>query len=121
MADRIIMITWGANVAGREERGLEVFNEAVGLYGRMQQEGRIESFDVALLSPNGGGIDGFMALRGSAEQLAAVKEDEDYLRVMTDASLIVEDLCVCDGYSNEGIAPMMAIYQEAIGRVPQMA
>ena len=40
---------------------------------------------------------------------------------MTDASLIVKELCVCDGYANEGIAPQMAMYQEAIGRVPQMA
>ncbi len=50
MADRILFISWGAPVAGREERGLEVFNDAVGLYGRMQQEGRIESFDVVLLN-----------------------------------------------------------------------
>ena len=121
MADRILFITWGANVAGREERGLEVFNEAVGLYGRMQQEGRIEGFDVALMTPSGAGIDGYMCLKGSAEQLNAVKEDQDYLRVMTDASLIVKNLCVCDGYANEGIAPQMAMYQEAIGRVPQMA
>jgi|tagenome__1003787_1003787.scaffolds.fasta_scaffold18491483_1 hypothetical protein len=121
MADRMICITWGANVAGREERGLEVFNEAVGLYGRMQQDGRLEGFDVALLVPNGAGIDGFMCLRGSVDQLNAVKEDEDYMRVMADASLIVKDLAVCDGYANEGIAKQMAIYQEAIGRVPQMA
>ena len=121
MADRMICITWGANVAGREERGLEVFNEAVGLYGRMQQDGRIESFDVALLVPNGAGIDGFMCLRGSAEQLGAVKEDEEYQRVMVDASLIVENLCVCDGYANEGIAKQMAMFQEAVGKVPQAA
>jgi len=121
MADRIMFISWGANVAGREERGLEVFNEAVGLYGRMQQEGKIESFDVALLGPNGGAIEGFMKVGGSAEQLAALREDEEYLRNMTDASLIVKDLCVCEGYVNEGVAKMMGLYQDAISRVPQMA
>jgi hypothetical protein len=121
MADRMIHITWGANVAGREERGLEVFNEAVGLYGRMQQESRIESFDVALLVPNGGHTDGFITLRGSAEQMAAVRESDDFQRNMVDASMIVKDLAVCDGYANEGIAKQMAIYQEAIGRVPQTA
>jgi len=42
MADRILFIGWGATVRGREERGLEVFNQAVGFYGRCQQEGRIE-------------------------------------------------------------------------------
>jgi hypothetical protein len=121
MADRMIHISWGENVAGREERGLEVFNEAVGLYGRMQQEGRIESFDVALMVPNGGHIDGYIALRGSAEQLAAVREDQEFQRNMVDASLIVHDLCVADAYTNEGVATQMAMYQEAIGRVPQMA
>ena len=50
MADRILFITWKAPVRGLEERAVESFNEAIGLYGRMQQEGRIESFDVALLN-----------------------------------------------------------------------
>jgi hypothetical protein len=120
MADRMIFISWGAGVAGREERGLEVFNEAMGLYGQMQQDGRIESFDVALMVPNGC-IEGYIALRGSAAQCAAVREDPDFQRNMTDASLIVQDLCVADAYTNEGVAQQMAIYQEAIGRVPQMA
>jgi hypothetical protein len=121
MADRMIHISWGASIAGREERGLEVFNEALGLYGRMQQEGRIDSFDVALLVPNGGSAEGFINLNGSAAQLAAVREDEGYQRTMVDASLVVHDLCICDGFTNEGIAQQMTMYQEAIGRVPQMA
>ena len=121
MADRIMHITWGENVAGREERGLEVFNEAIGLYGRMQQEGRIEGFDVALLTPNGGSEAGYITLRGSAEQMAAVSEDEDFQRNMVDASLVVKNLCICDGYANEGVAKQIEMYQEAIGRVPQMA
>ena len=120
MADRLIYICWGDPVHGREERSLEVFNDAVGLYGRMQQDGRIESFDVALMAPNAT-LDGFMCLRGSAEQMAAVHEDQEFQRVMVDASLIVDDLCMYDGYANEGVAQQMAMYQEAIGKVPQMA
>lgn len=120
MADRMLLITWGENIAGREERGLEVFNEAVGMYGRMQQDGRIESFDVAILTPNGK-LDGFIAVRGSAEQLAAIQEDEEYQRNMVDASLIVHDLSVCVGYCNEGLAKQIGMYQEAVSRVPQHA
>jgi hypothetical protein len=33
----------------------------------------------------------------------------------------VKNLCICDGYANEGVAQQIAVYQEAIGRVPQMA
>ena len=119
MADRMICISWGATVHGREERALEVFNEAVGLYGRMQQDGRIDSFDVALLAPNGPGMDGFMCLRGSAQQMAAVREDEEFMRNTTDAALVVNNLRHLDGTTNEEVAGQVARYQDAIGRVPQ--
>jgi hypothetical protein len=120
MADRLLFIGWGTPVRGREEHGLEVFNEAVGLYGRMQQEGRIEKFDVVLLAPNAG-LNGYIQLYGSAEQLAAVRESDDYRRTLADASLVVDDLRQLDGFANEAIASQMALYQESIARVPQTA
>ncbi|HXD67818.1 MAG TPA: hypothetical protein VNV17_24545 [Solirubrobacteraceae bacterium] len=118
MADRLLLLSWGASVRGREERGLEVFNEALGYYGRLQQDGRLESFDVVLLAPNGG-FDGYMELRGTAAQLAAVREDAVFRRLLVDAAMIVDDLRLTDGYCNEGIAEAMGIYQEAIAGVPQ--
>jgi hypothetical protein len=121
MADRVLFIGWGETVRGREERALEVFNESVGLYGRMQQDGRIEKFDVCLLRPHGGGLEGFMALHGSADQIAAVQNDPEFERTIVDASLIVDDIGVIQGTINEGIAPQMALFQEAIAKVPQSA
>jgi hypothetical protein len=120
MADQMLFIGWGTPVRGREERGLEVFNDAVGLYGRMQQEGRIERFDVVLLRPNAA-LNGYIALQGSAEQLAAVQDDQEFQRTMIAASLIVEDLQLISGYTNAGVAQQMALYQEAVSKVPQMA
>ena len=95
-----------------------MFNEAVGLYGRMQQDGRIESFDVTLLGASSV-LNGYMALKGDAAQIQALLEDEEFQRVIIDATLIVDDLNVIAGYTNAGIAPQMAIYAEAIAKVPQ--
>jgi hypothetical protein len=120
MADRVLFVSWGMTARGREERGLEVFNESVGLYGRMQQDGKIEGFDVCLMDPNGT-LDGYVQVRGSAEQLATLMADEEWRRNMADASLIVDDLRVTGGSINEGVARDMALYQEAIGKVPQSA
>jgi hypothetical protein len=120
MADRVLFIGWGSPVRGREERGLEVFNEAVGLCGRMQQEGRIERFDVVLLAPNGN-LDGYLEVHGSAEQLVAFREDEEFQRNTIDASLIVDGLRHIEGYTNDEVARQMARYQEAVARVPQTA
>jgi hypothetical protein len=118
MADRVLFIAWSTPARGREERGLEVFDEAVGFYGRCQQEGRIERFDVVLLMPSGG-LEGYMELHGSAEQLAALREDEEFQRIMIDADLIVDRLSMIDGYTNAGIARQMELYRDAIAKVPQ--
>jgi hypothetical protein len=120
MADRVLFIGWGATVRGMEARGLEVFNEALGLLGRMQQDGRIEGFDVSLLEPNGV-MNGYAQVRGTAAQIAALREDEEFRRSTVDAQLIVDGLCHLAGRTNEGIAPMVAMMQEAIERVPQRA
>jgi hypothetical protein len=120
MADRVVFISWGQVVRGREERAMENFNETVGLYGQMQQDGRIESFDVVLLNPSSG-IDGYLALHGSAEQLNALKDSEDFQRQLAAATLIVDDLKMVDGFTGNGVAQQMAIYQDAISKVPQSA
>jgi hypothetical protein len=120
MADRVLFIAWSTPVRGREERGLEVFNESMGLYGRMQQEGRIEKFDVVVLGPSGD-LNGYIELHGSAEQLAAIREDEEFQRTQIDASLIVDGLRIIEGITSNEIARQMTLYQESIARVPQTA
>ena len=121
MADRMLFISWGSPIPGREEHGLEVFNEAIGLHGRMQQAGRSDSFNVVLLGANGGGLNGYIEVHGSAEQIAALREDEEFTRNLVDASLVVKDLQVSEGYVNEGIARQLELYREAVARVPQTA
>src|SRR5579864_238779 len=120
MADRVLFIGWGAPVRGAEERGLEVFNEALGLLGRRQQEGQIESFDVCLFEPNPS-VNGFILIRGTADQITALRNDEEFRRNTIDAQMIVDDLRHLSGYTNEGVAEAMTLYQEAIAKVPQRA
>jgi hypothetical protein len=120
MADRVLFIGWGNVVRGREQRALEVFNESLGLYGRMQQDGRIESFDVTLLGANSV-LNGYMELKGDVAQIQALQEDEEFKRAIADASLIVEDLNVIAGHTNAGVAGQMAIFADAIAKVPQTA
>jgi hypothetical protein len=120
MADRMLFIGWGAVARGAEERALEVFNEALGILGRQQQDGRIEGFDVHLLEPNGD-LAGYIEIHGSAEQLMMLRDDQDFRRNTVDANLVVDNVRHIDGFTNEGVARQMAMYQEAAGRVPQRA
>jgi hypothetical protein len=120
MADRILFIGWKAPTRGLEERAVESFNDAIGLYGRMQQEGRIESFNVALLHLNPD-LGGYLQLNGTAQQLAAVREDEEFRRHLIEAALVVDELRMTDGVTNQGVAENMTMYNEAVAKVPQKA
>ena len=120
MADRLLVISWGEPVRGREERALEEFNTAVGYYGRKQQERAIERFDVRLLAPSGR-VGGYMEIEGTAEQIAAMKDETEFQRNIVNASLCVDDIRVTDGYCNQGVADQMAVYTEAVSKVPQTA
>jgi hypothetical protein len=116
MADSVLFISWGAPVTGREERGLEVFNDALGYYGRLQQEARIERFDVALIMGNPR-IGGYMVLHGSHAQLDATRQDGEFRDILSAAALVVRDLDVSEGVTDAGIAPEMERYQQQIARV----
>jgi hypothetical protein len=113
MADHGLFIGWGDPVYGREEKGLAVFNESMEYYGRLQQDGRIESFEVGLLDPHGGDLAGFVVLRGSRENLAAIRGDDEFRRLLTRASLIIQSLGVVDALFGNEVAKELDVYRAA--------
>jgi hypothetical protein len=117
MADRALFVGFGQPVRGREERAVEVFNEFVGLCGRMASDGRIESMDVSLLDPHGGDLGGFFMLHGSEAQCSALTMDEEFRRACTDANLIVENFGVVPAATGEAVGSEMAMYIEAVKKV----
>jgi len=117
MADTGLFIGWGQVVRGREQRALDVFNESVEYYAGLEQDGRIESWEVVLLEPHGGDLAGFVLLRGTTEQINAVRSDEEFERRTARADLIVDGLGTVGALVEEGIARGMGIYQEEIAAV----
>ena len=115
MADSGLFIGWGQVVRGREGTAVDSFNETVGYLGQLQGDGRIEDFEICFLDPHGGDLDGFMLLRGSAEQMDAVRRDEEFERHMVRANLNVENLGLISAALGERIAQQMTLYQEEIG------
>jgi hypothetical protein len=115
MADSGLFIGWGQVVRGREGTAVDSFNDTVGFLGQLQADGRIEDFEICFLEPHGGDLAGFMLLRGSAEQMDAVRRDEEFERHMLRADLNVEGLGLVSAALGGRIARQMTIYQEEIG------
>ena len=117
MADRALFVGFGQPVRGREERAIEVFNDFVGMFGRMQSDGRIEGMDVCLLDPHGGDLGGFFMVHGNADQCAALANDEEFRRAVIDANLIVDDFGVVPASTGERVTREMGMYSEAVAKV----
>ena len=114
MADAAMFIGWGQVVRGREKRAVQVFNESVEYWGGLQGEGKIEDFEVALLTPHGGDLQGFALLRGSEEQISALETDEEFQRRVVRADQIIESQGVVTAVIGDGVARAMAQYQGEI-------
>jgi hypothetical protein len=117
MADQALFIGFGAPVRGREERAIEVFNDFVGMFGRLQSEGRIEGMDVCLLGPHGGDLGGFFMVHGSEAQCSTLVNAEEFRRATIDATLIVEKFGVVPARTGEAVGSEMGMYAEAVSKV----
>jgi hypothetical protein len=117
MAEAGLFIGWGQVVRGREKRAVQVFNESVEYWGGLQGEGKIEDFEIVLLTPHGGDLAGFALLRGSREQIAALRSDEEFERRVVRADQIVESQGVVDASLGEDVGRAMGVYQSEIAEL----
>jgi hypothetical protein len=108
MAGDALFLGWGPVVRGRERKALEVFQETLTYYGLLQQDGKIDSFEPVLLAPHGGGLAGFILLRGARTSLDEVRSSEEFQRLVTRAGAIVDEIGVIDAYTGEALAQQMS-------------
>ena len=108
MATGALVIGWGPAVRGRELKALQVFNEAIQFYTRLQQQGTIESFEPVALEPHGGDLAGFLLIRGDREKLNAIRTSEEFLRLNNRAALIVDNFGVITAFIGEELQRQFA-------------
>jgi hypothetical protein len=114
MADAGLFIGWGEPITGREAKGLEVFTEVLAYYAKAQQGGRIESHETVFLGPHGGDLGGFTLVRGSEAQMAALRTEDEFERIMTRATLVVRNVGVIDAAVGDGVQEAVGVYQAAV-------
>ena len=117
MAGEALFIGWGQVVRGREQKALDIFNESVAYWNGLKEAGTIDDYEIVLLSPHGGDLAGFALIKGSPDQLNALRYDEGFQRQNARADFIVEGLGIVDAATGEAIGEQLAIYQAQIGEL----
>jgi hypothetical protein len=117
MAEAGLFIGWGVPVRGREKSALDLFNATMEYYGRLQQDGKIERFDVAVLAPHGSDLGGFALMQGTAQQIDSLRRDEEFQQWVTRAQLNVEQFGVVDAFVDQGLGQAISRYQNELGQL----
>ncbi len=112
MAGEALFIGWGPPVRGREKQALGVFQESMEYYGKLQQEGQIERFDVVLLAPHGGDLNGFVVVYGERQALAQIRFSDEFERLIARASAIIDAPGVVPAYTGEALGKQMERFQQ---------
>jgi hypothetical protein len=117
MSEAALCTVWGLPVPGREKHALDVYSEALQYWGRLQQEGKIERFDVVVFAPTGGDLTGLILARGTQAQLDSVRHSDEYERLLNRVQLVVQHVRAADAYVDEGLARIMSQYTDEVARV----
>jgi hypothetical protein len=111
MAGEALFLGWGPVVRGREQIALQVFQETLEYYGKLQHEGRIESFEPVLVAPHGGDLGGFILLRGERGRLDEIRSSEEFERLVVRAATVVDDVGVINAFTGESLGQAMSRFQ----------
>jgi hypothetical protein len=107
-ANAALFIGWGQAIPGREQKALQVFNEGIQYWSKLQQQGMIESFEPFLLEPHGGDLLGFCLLRGQHETLSQLRTTPEFLQLNARAGLVVANLGVVSAFTGEALNQQFA-------------
>ena len=115
MADSVLFIGWNRALAGQELKALALFGGAQEYFTRLQSEGKIESFESVTLNVHGGDLNGFTLIRGDAQKLFEIQNEEEWLDLITEVNIYLQGFGIVPGYIGEGLQNNMARMARILG------
>ena len=100
----------GSGCSRSEQLALEVFQESVAYYAKLQEDGKIERFDAYLMEPHGGDLAGFFMIHGDRSALDTVRSSPQFQRVVVRAGSVVDNLGVVSASGGDALAQQMGLF-----------
>jgi hypothetical protein len=114
MASQALFLGWNRPARGREEQAMKLWGKTMEYYGKLQAEGRIESFEPVLLSAHGGDLNGFFLIRGDAEKLNDVRRDDAFLDFLIEAGHCLDGFGLVTGWIGDGLNDVFARWAKLV-------
>jgi hypothetical protein len=114
MSKGVIFFGWNRSVPGREQISLQHFQEFTQYAGGLQASGAIDSFEPVLLTNHGGDLNGFFLIRGSMEQLSALRATEEWQMHVSRGGYHLDGMGVVEGVTGEGVMDWMGMFASVL-------
>ena len=103
MANQALFLGWNRPARGREEQAMKLWGKTMEYYGKLQTEGRIESFEPVILTAHGGDLNGFFLIKGDADKLSEIRREDDFVNFVIEAGYCLDGFGVVTGYIGEAL------------------
>jgi hypothetical protein len=108
MANNALFLGWNRVVPGREHQAMNLWRKFMEYNTGLQSEGKIESFEPVILAAHGGDLNGFIMIRGEAEQLAKVRADDVFGDLAIEANYCLDRFGIVIGFIGDGITDQLS-------------
>jgi hypothetical protein len=107
-----LFIGWGAIIPGRETMASNVLQDAMVFLHKLESEGVIDGIEVVLLEPHGGDLDGFVLIKGRLDQLAQLRVQDDFVKMIIGVRLVHSGVGVVAGHSGQEMQPYLLAWAD---------
>lgn len=112
MAKGALLVGWGEIIPGREKAAQATLNNAMQYIIRLQQEGKIDRFEVVALEPHGSDLNGFVFITGDRETVAQLRAEDEFVSVMVGVQLVHRNVRVVGAYTGAEMQSLFAMWDE---------
>src|SRR5262245_47624623 len=99
--ESVLFISYDFPKVGRELAAMELVTSMSAFLEKEQKSGTIHSVDTVSLTPAGGGIGGFILVRGDERAIEELRLSEELTDMMLRGNLFMEEFSVIDGVTGE--------------------
>lgn len=112
MAKSGLFVGWGDIIPGREKAAKATLNNAMQYIVRLQQEEKIDRFEVVALEPHGSDLMGFVFITGDKETIAQLRTEDEFVSVIVGVQLVHRNVRVVGAYTGAEMLSLFAKWDE---------
>jgi hypothetical protein len=114
MRSNALLLTWDRPLPGREQLGMQLFQDVMNYMGGLKERGTIESFETMFLEPRGAGIAGLILVRGESQKLAELTQSDEWGKLMLRSQMTLKNPALVRGFTGAVVGERMKMWAELI-------